>query len=425
MRPRLLALPLLVLAAGVPLRAQNVQWEPTPGGPPAPTYGLLAFGDTLLAVADGPPRLFRSTDRGGTWALVPAVGLPSWFWFETLMRTRAGVLLVGLDSLYRSEDGGATWSGSALPLVHPTAEPTPERVTALFETAGGALFVGTYWSGLGQYGHIYRSDDAVTWSLAVEEDYRASVRAFAEAPGGALIAARSSGFEGGAAGLFRSADGGATWDLHSTGAFGDVAALPDGRLLALNPSFPGTAVWRSDDAGATWTSIATLDPGQTSLYVAGPLVLALSFGSRGLNVSTDGGESWVPAQAGLEDLSMYDVVHDAQGYLYAATSGGVYRTTTAVVSTEPLPPPAGVALEAVGPNPAAGPATVAFTLDVPADVHLALYDALGRRAVILAAGARGVGRHVTVFDTGGLAPGVYTVVLRVGRHVAHTRLVHR
>lgn len=79
----------------------------------------------------------------------------------------------------------------------------------------------------------------------------------------------------------------------------------------------------------------------------------------------------------------------------------------------------GLAL-AVGPNPTAGAATVAFALDTPGDATVAVYDALGRTVATLATGAQAAGAQQATLD--GLAPGVYVVRLTAGDRVV-TRML--
>ena len=69
------------------------------------------------------------------------------------------------------------------------------------------------------------------------------------------------------------------------------------------------------------------------------------------------------------------------------------------------------------PNPAAGRTLVAFTLREPADVRLAVYDALGREVALVADRAYGAGEHAEPLDTADLAPGTYVVRLVAGPDV--------
>ncbi|MEO0558790.1 MAG: T9SS type A sorting domain-containing protein [Bacteroidota bacterium] len=69
------------------------------------------------------------------------------------------------------------------------------------------------------------------------------------------------------------------------------------------------------------------------------------------------------------------------------------------------------------PNPAVGRTLVPFTLRQPADVQLAVYDALGREVALVADRGYSAGEHVEPLDTSDFAPGTYVVRLVAGPDV--------
>jgi len=73
--------------------------------------------------------------------------------------------------------------------------------------------------------------------------------------------------------------------------------------------------------------------------------------------------------------------------------------------------PSGLALAAVVPNPASGPAHVSFTLPRATRVRLAAYDVRGREAFVLAEGAFAAGPHGVSWDARNVRPGVYVLQL--------------
>jgi hypothetical protein len=94
------------------------------------------------------------------------------------------------------------------------------------------------------------------------------------------------------------------------------------------------------------------------------------------------------------------------------TAGAVWRTV------DPLPVVAGeegpgwgadgARLE-VRPNPAVGRVAAVLVLEEPAEVALAVYDALGREVAALPSRRVGESGHPFPLDTSGWAPGVYVV----------------
>jgi hypothetical protein len=76
----------------------------------------------------------------------------------------------------------------------------------------------------------------------------------------------------------------------------------------------------------------------------------------------------------------------------------------------------------VSPNPATGRAALAFALDEPTVVRVALYDVLGREVALLRDGPMGAGAHEVAFDVSPLPAGVYVWRLSAGARVETGRL---
>jgi hypothetical protein len=77
---------------------------------------------------------------------------------------------------------------------------------------------------------------------------------------------------------------------------------------------------------------------------------------------------------------------------------------------------------AVHPNPAQGTTTLRFALAAPAEVRLAVYDALGREVAVLVDGVLAAGSHAAVLDGASLPAGVYVYRLATGDRVQSGRL---
>ena len=91
--------------------------------------------------------------------------------------------------------------------------------------------------------------------------------------------------------------------------------------------------------------------------------------------------------------------------------------------TEPGAAGGAVTLLASRPNPVRTTAEIRFALAEPADVTLAVYDALGRQVSVLAEGFRPAGEHAVPFSAAGLPSGVYVYRLVAGSASQSQRLV--
>ena len=193
-----------------------------------------------------------------------------------------GALYAGTyaGGILKSGDAGASWTAVAPELRGQTV-----NALALDRSAPRTVFAGTYSSG------VWRSSDGgATWKRVLFggkdlPDRHAPVNALAIDPTNAKVvyAATDTGFN---AGVWRSADGGATWTQSTTG-------LPNNfrlNALALDPKTTSTlyvgtngdGVYKSTDAGRTWAPTGealrkeivlslAVDPGASATIYAGTM----------------------------------------------------------------------------------------------------------------------------------------------------------
>jgi photosystem II stability/assembly factor-like uncharacterized protein len=120
-----------------------------------------------------------------------------------------------------------------------------------------------------------------------------------------------------ASALFRSTDGGKTWEEVIMQGFpirSDGRPLQDLIALSLSPDFAhdGTmfavvatkGVYRSTDRGSTWQQVLVENANdvQAAPTFAQERLVAVATTSSGLLLSTDGGETWSPSAGGLEGV---------------------------------------------------------------------------------------------------------------------------
>lgn len=240
-----------------------------------------AAADIVLAGTDN--GLWRSADGGSTWSQVPSIPPTDQVW--SLVRSQAGWLALGVDglsgsaigTLYLSTDQGATW--------------TPVNAPALAPVGRSTLAVGA-------------PGDAVVYLFAANQNLNASDQQD----------------------LYRSTDGGRTWTALGLG----------GSKPPLNPNNvqPGTDFMNDQ---AWYNQMVLVDPSDASrntVYVGGNLASGMT---------TDGGNTWKVITdwlPGLDDPSTSSLpyVHadfhaaaafDAGGkhYVCFGTDGGVFVST--------------------------------------------------------------------------------------------------
>jgi len=270
-------------------------WTPTDNMPFAVLQQLVAdptAPQTLYAAASD-TGVFKSTDGGNTWiainnAMASAVALnPS----------NTAILFAGFGTqVYRTTDGGADWSlvdsftGGVTQLAVDPHKPTtvyaisqPPSTASNSPTYAVSTDAGNTWSALTPpaFGIAQFLVDPVTEGTLYAYTYGGGVCCF--------------GFVQPA--MFRSTDGGATWqDLNTGAALPGPVADPTTKPATI---YAGIGA-RSNDGGNTWkpltapaaiasnttTAMAT-DPQTGAVYVAGA-----GNGTAVLDVSNDHGQSW-------------------------------------------------------------------------------------------------------------------------------------
>lgn len=215
--------------------------------------------------------LWRSEDGGHSWTKLPlpaeipvvrSVALSPDFAQDQTLFLGAG--LIGL--VYRSTDGGSTWEqlSGGLP-VDPSV--TVLRVSPDF-TRDGTVYLGSKHEG------IWRSTDGGdTWAPASNGYGGVECRSLTLSPDFAVDGTLFAGSKD--AGLWRSTDGGDGWFAVNTGLSGLGAPIES---IALSPDFAndGTAfvaalsdgVRRSVDGGTTWQPVGVGLPASPPRLVA-------------------------------------------------------------------------------------------------------------------------------------------------------------
>jgi len=143
-------------------------------------------------------------------------------------------------------------------------------------------------------------------------------------------------FHAGGTGIWRSTNAGATWTRMSTTSALSVTVDPTNPQLV----YVGTAtagVLRSLDGGTTFApanvGLKDLRTGRTGgvvLHRSAPNVLYVNTEGGGVFRSTDGGGSWSAINTGLTELTVFALAIDPEDpkTLWAGTVAGVFKTTT-------------------------------------------------------------------------------------------------
>jgi photosystem II stability/assembly factor-like uncharacterized protein len=341
----LFALALPATAAGAPIAGQ---WRDL--GPDGANIVTLAVHptDPQVVYAGGIGGVFRSTDGGASWSaanqglsLRPLLSTVVEVTSLAIDRAHPATLYAGLnaDGVAKSTDGGASWTH-----VEGGLRNFAISALALDPTNGDRLFAATFDG-------LYRTGDGgANWrrlTRGLPGDFPAIAETVTLDPTAPQTAYAAFGdLDGKVTRLFKSVNGGATWRLVSSGPL-------DGRFLltlAVDPLAPQTlyagcrdGLFQSRDGGASWQATGISGPNVFSLAIHPTRPGTVYAGtSSGLLRTTDGGAHWSPLNSGLEThLALALAFSPASPRtLFAGTSlsreganaGGVYKTTNAAAS---------------------------------------------------------------------------------------------
>lgn len=268
--------------------AENLGWIHFKGGTPA--YKVAAAPAPRVASV-----IFAAADAQKTYAAVAGAGI------------------------YASGDGGATWSPAA-------SQPGDRRLKSIVASPldASTLYAASHGGG------VFKSGDAgQNWTACANAGLDPRVYQLVAAGDGTLYAATRGG-------IFASSDC-AAWTAKSGGLPNSggryaptVLAVDAAQPAVLHAGLDGLGVYRSSDGGATWQAAAT-QPGNTGIRGlrvkpgATATVFAATLGG-GVWKSGDGGASWAACAGQPANLDLRTLVIDAAGKLYVGSAAGVFAS---------------------------------------------------------------------------------------------------
>jgi len=303
-------------AAAGQAAATIYEWAPIPfpTGVTTGTPGSLAVHPTqaytaYLATWAG---LYQTTDAGQSWSRVATDTLGLIFHFAIAPGNPQRLYAVSWNSsLYRSDSGGSSWSLVA----------SPPSICGLAVAPSNASRVYARGCGGNHAPAVFRSDDSGQSWITPTLAFTTYLDTLVVSPANSDVLIGADFDE-----VFRSADGGATWNKAPVGTryFGRPVFDPQsphtlylGHWTGLLRSADGGATWQDSDAGREFTAVIA------SPYLSGEALGGDDASSWRL---TSNGNAWRAAawNAPLPLQALWRSVSDNR-VIYARSASGLWR----------------------------------------------------------------------------------------------------
>ncbi|MBU1072535.1 T9SS type A sorting domain-containing protein, partial [bacterium] len=379
------------------LEPGNDSWSHASSGLTASLARCLVWDGLGLYVGTVGSGVYVSGDRGATWVhSIDGLGELN---VHELASDASGVYAANWNGVWKTGNHGVSWSASGL---------QGNGIFALEEWLArlyAGTFTGVVWSS-GDGGQNWDQEGSGLPSACVQDVVRIGTDLYAALMG---------------QGVWVLPDGETTWAAMSDG----LPVLDPWSLTAsggdLFVGLDNNGVYRWNGVSGQWDA-TVLDYGTIFfLHDVGSLLLAGSWGA--LYASDDAGATWSDVHDGLEPwLGVHAVASAGDDWFAALDNGGVWRASLLTAVEDPgSGAQAELSLDVlkIHPNPFSAGARIAFTLDRPQRVRLAVYDVAGRRVATLVDDDLDAGPQERVWDGatdagGRAAAGVYIVRLEAG-----------
>jgi hypothetical protein len=293
---------------------------------------------TLYAGASGNSGLFRSSDGGTTWSEINNGISPRSI--NALAISGTTVIAGGTGGVYRTTNNGAAWSVDTLGSLG------SRLVWSLFADASG-FYAGTSSGSL-----HFRTAAATSWTSLngnlpqTSATLQKTIRKILRLANGNLLVATQGGPTGDLNGIYLSTNSGTAWTRISTG----LPANPDARgLVARNDTLwaavnsTGGGVWFSANNGTSWQPdtngigarpIVNLLQDRNNTLYAFATRSGATFPIAAIYTKPQGASQWTIAGTEFQNRISYAFVQKANNeFVVAQERTGIYRTTNFTSAT--------------------------------------------------------------------------------------------
>lgn len=283
----------IALLCFVMLQNVSAQWQVTTGPTQPNVTSECVSGSNLFAGAGTTVSL--TANDGTNWSLVS----------NGLVGNIYGLAVKGTDiyaaasagAVFQTSNNGTNWTNTSTGL--------PAYDVRAITVDGNDIYAGD--------NGVYKStNNGLLWTSITSWN---SVVVSIAVSGTTILAATLSN------GIYMSANGGSSWNTINTGLPSQVNSVTIYGTTFLAGT--NTGLYISTNSGGSW-SVTNVPDAISSFTVIGNNLFAASSSGAGVFQSINGGTVWSTINAGLTNLTVYSLAHNAT-FLFAGTTGYVWR----------------------------------------------------------------------------------------------------
>ena len=283
-------------------------WQPASEGlpgHPSSVRGFVQNGDTIYADIDN--GYFYSTNGGDLWQQLTYFQDGGRISEIAIIGNTIYITRLRQQSVFFSNDNGKSWAKIDNGLT--------DQGNPLLFTSGSTVFAQMEH-------HVFRLKDGENAWKKLIIDVESDITKFVVS--GEIIYAVTVDGE-----LFRSTDLGDWWHAikpEGMQSFDGEMAVVQNTIFCIDSSSAGRRVFRSVDAGDSWTMFNTNWTNQRLCSITALSQKMLYVGTnKGIFRSTDAGDSWTKASAGITYTGMGDLV-SFRNALYTVAGEGIFKS---------------------------------------------------------------------------------------------------
>ena len=387
-------------------------------------FDKLYFADNDLGFAlyNGYDHFFKTTNGFETRE---SLRIPEVYSFEevSFYDSLNGIVLGGNDNLYRTTDGGETWSVNLLDYDEPL------YLKSLFTEGRDTIYVagrkllrstnnGDSWQEVADYNDFFAGHG--------ETMYERETVINIGAKGKNLFITNYF--------VYKTSDGGQSLDPVSlpieeknvlSHHFVDSYVFGNSIYVLSNSRGVPKQLFKSHDSGNTWQTVVLPVNDYISVNGISEDIVFVTGDDGILLESEDGFDSWNKTVI-ESDTQINDIVFTENKTGYLVTNRSIYKNTQFSITTsseeETNEKATYFTLKQNYPNPFNPTTNIQFNLSESSNIELSVFNLLGRKVDVVYNGVKSAGSHTLTFDASNLSGGIYFYELKTDSYTERKKM---